>query len=235
MAVVGPEGPEEYVLEAFRAADARGRDHWRESGATVMTFNRLYVGQEVDLRLKNLKARTGLTPNLICRLGFCLSLAEPGIPDSRLYADGHVREFNRYTLTGQWDTFFFSLLRERLVRDGLDLETDLEHQFKAHLSRGVLLLYKRMKTLGDLEDMVAQSQKRAALVADENGVEADDRGQGAFPTSRLHGPPRDHAGRPAGARGDAALLHRAFRERRQHRPRVRRRGRAGRRGRARSR
>ena len=134
-----------------------------------MTFNRLHVGQEVDLRLKNMKARTGLTPNLICRLGFCLSLAEPGIPDPRMYSDGNVREFNRYTLTGQWDTFFFSLLRERLIRDGLDPETDLEGQFKAHLSRGVLLLYKRMKTLGDLEGMIEQSQKRASLVPNGEG------------------------------------------------------------------
>jgi DNA sulfur modification protein DndE len=134
-----------------------------------MTFNRIYVGQEVDLRLKNLKARTGLTPNLICRLGFCLSLAEPGIPDPRLYSDGNVREFNRYTLTGQWDVFFFSLLKERLIRDGLDPEMDLEAQFKAHLSRGVLLLYKRMKTLGNLEDMIVQSQKQAALVVNEHG------------------------------------------------------------------
>lgn len=100
-----------------------------------MSLNRIYVGEEVDLRLRNLKARTGLTPNLICRLGLCLSLEEPGIPDPQLYADGHVREFNRYTLTGQWDQFFFALLRERLVRDRLDLEADLGGQFKAHLSR----------------------------------------------------------------------------------------------------
>jgi len=91
-----------------------------------MTLNRIYMGEEVDLRLRNLKARTGLTPNLLCRLGFCLSLSEPGIPDPQLYADGQAREFNRYTLTGQWDQFFFALLRERLVRDGLDPEADLE-------------------------------------------------------------------------------------------------------------
>src|SRR5437899_2359910 len=99
-----------------------------------VTLSRIYVGEEVDQRLRNLKARTGLTPNLLCRLGFCLSLAEPGIPDPLLYADGQVREFNRYTLTGQWDLFFFSLLRERLVKDRLDPEADLEGQFKAHLS-----------------------------------------------------------------------------------------------------
>ena len=128
-----------------------------------MALNRIYVGEEVDLRLRNLKARTGLTPNLLCRLGFCLSLAEPGIPDPQLYADGQAREFNRYTLTGQWDLFFFSLLRERLIRDGLDPEADLESQFKAHLSRGVLMLYQRVKNLEDLADLVAEAQRRAGL------------------------------------------------------------------------
>lgn len=126
----------------------------------MATLNRLYVGAEVDQRLRTLKARTGLTPNLLCRLGFCLSLAEPGIPDSKLYEDGQAREFNRYTLTGQWDLFFFSLLRERLVQDGLDPEADLEMQFKAHISRGVLLLYQRMRTIEDLADMVTQAHRK---------------------------------------------------------------------------
>jgi DNA sulfur modification protein DndE len=126
-------------------------------------FNRIHVGKETDQRLRNLKARTGLTPNLLCRLGFCLSLAEPGIPDAQLYADGNVREFNRYTLTGQWDVFFFSLLRERLQQDGLDPEADLELQFKAHLNRGVTLLNQRLKNITDLASIVAEAQQRVVL------------------------------------------------------------------------
>ncbi len=125
-----------------------------------MAFNRIYIGEEVDLRLRQLKGRTGLTPNLLCRLGFCLSLVELGIPDSHLYAEGQAREFNRYTLTGQWDIFFFALLHKRLVEDGLNPETDLEAYFKAHLSRGVLMLYQRMKSLEDLADLVIEAQKR---------------------------------------------------------------------------
>src|SRR5437868_4811416 len=100
-----------------------------------MSLSRIRVSKEVDQALRTLKARTGLTPNLLCRFGFCLSLVEPNIPVLELYADGQGREFNRYTLTGQWDLFFFSLLRERLAQDGLDIEANLESQFKAHLSR----------------------------------------------------------------------------------------------------
>ena len=119
-----------------------------------MALNRIYVNEDVDWRLRVLKARTGLRPNLLCRLGFCLSLTEPGIPDLGLYADGQAREFNRYTLTGEWDQFFFALLRERLVQDRLDVEANLEDQFKAHLSRGVLLLYQRVKDIKDLATLV---------------------------------------------------------------------------------
>jgi DNA sulfur modification protein DndE len=125
-----------------------------------MPLNRIYVGEEVDLRLRNLKARTGLTPNLLCRLGYCLSLADPTPPDPHLYEDGQVREFNRYTLTGPWDLFFFALLRERLAQEGLDPDKDLEAQFKAHLCRGVIMLYQRLKSLEDLGDLVAEAQRR---------------------------------------------------------------------------
>ncbi len=130
-----------------------------------MSLSRIYVSKDVDQALRTLKARTGLTPNLICRYGFCLSLAEPGIPDPQLYADGQAREFNRYTLTGQWDIFFFALLRERLVKDGLDLETDLEPQFKSHLSRGVLALMRRLKSLADISKLVDEAQRKAGVQA----------------------------------------------------------------------
>lgn len=128
-----------------------------------MALNRIYVDEDVDKRLRVLKARTGLTPNLLCRMGFTLSLDEPGIPDPGLYDREQAREFNRYTLTGQWDLFFFSLLRERLVQDGLDPEEHLEEQFKAHLSRGVGLLYQRLKKLEDIADIVSEAQRRGEL------------------------------------------------------------------------
>jgi DNA sulfur modification protein DndE len=126
-----------------------------------MVFNRIYVGEEVDQRLRLLKTRTGLTPNLLCRLGFCLSLTEPITPDTQLYAEGQAREFNRYTLTGQWDIFFFALLRERrFLQDGSNPEADLEAHFKAHLSRGVLMLHQRLQSLEDLADIIVDIRQR---------------------------------------------------------------------------
>jgi DNA sulfur modification protein DndE len=124
----------------------------------AMSFTRIYVGKDIDMKLRSLKARTGLTPNLLCRLGFCLSLAESGIPDPRLYADGQVREFNRYTLTGQWDVLFLALLKERMADDGLDV-ADLEVQFKGHIGRGIGLLYQRVKCLTDIVTITEHAER----------------------------------------------------------------------------
>ena len=126
-------------------------------------LNRIYVGEKVALRLTQLKSKTGLTPNLLCRIGLCLSLEEPGIPDPDLYNDETAREFNRYTLTGPWDEFFFALLRERMVQDGLDVEEKLEEQFLAHLSRGVLNLYSRIDEVEDIADLVNNARRKADI------------------------------------------------------------------------
>ncbi|RRR72237.1 MAG: DUF1832 domain-containing protein [Candidatus Viridilinea halotolerans] len=50
-----------------------------------MKLTRLRVCHEVDQRLIHLKARTGLTPNLLCRIGLCLSLNDPAVPNPELY------------------------------------------------------------------------------------------------------------------------------------------------------
>ena len=45
-----------------------------------LSIQRIPFTVDADSQLRMLKARTGLTPNILCRLGFCLSLEEPGIP-----------------------------------------------------------------------------------------------------------------------------------------------------------
>ncbi len=125
-------------------------------------MSRLRVCKEVDQRLIHLKGRTGLTPNLLCRLGFCLSLNDPTVPDPILYPPDSEREINRYTLTGEWDSLFVAMLKERCVYDGLDVNNDLEDQFRAHVNRGVLILFNRLKNISDvvrlLPKMVEESQ-----------------------------------------------------------------------------
>ena len=114
-----------------------------------LTLQRIPFVAHADNRLRMLKARTGITPNILCRIGFCLSLDEPGIPASpEEDADGG-REINRYTLLGEYDLAFVTLLRTRLAEDG-DEPTDLDAAFVAHMNRGVELLAPRLKSLADL-------------------------------------------------------------------------------------
>jgi len=80
-------------------------------------------------------------------------IREAGIPNPDDYKEYSEREFNRFTLTGQWDSLFIALLKERCHNDGLSNE-DLEDQFKAHINRGVLLLGQRVKNIEDINRLV---------------------------------------------------------------------------------
>ena len=116
-----------------------------------MKLNRLRVCEEVSKRLSILKGRTGLTPNILCRIGFCLSLNDPSIPHPDDYPPDSDREIDRHTLTGPWDRLFVALIKERCYQDGLPLSNDeLAAQFRAHVNRGVLLLHKRIRSINDL-------------------------------------------------------------------------------------
>ena len=99
-----------------------------------------------------LKGRTGLTPNILGRIAFCLSLKEPGIPNEK--KDSQGQEFNRYTLTGEWDTFYIALLKMRLMNDGLNPDKGLLIHFKEHIERGVILLFNRVKEFKELSSLV---------------------------------------------------------------------------------
>ena len=104
---------------------------------------------DADVRLRRLKGQTGITPNLLCRIGFCISLDErsPPVPDQ--YPAG-PRDINRETLLGEFDVLFVSLLRQRLVNDGLTWADHAVEQFNAHMNRGVLLLDARADSLAEV-------------------------------------------------------------------------------------
>ena len=112
-----------------------------------MSFNRLRISQDGTYRLRVLKGRTGLTPNILCRIAFCLSIREPEIPTQLYDSDG--QEINRYTLTGQWDSLYMALLKQKLTQDRTDHNQDYSHHFKQHIERGIILLYNRVKDLSD--------------------------------------------------------------------------------------
>jgi DNA sulfur modification protein DndE len=123
-----------------------------------MSFNKIRASEKTTKMFPILKKRTGLTPNILCRMAICLSITDPAIPTSKV-DDERGQEFSRYTLLGEWDPFFIAILKERLIQDGLDPDNDLMPQFKAHLNRGVAMLFVRIKDLSDIRDLVLPRKK----------------------------------------------------------------------------
>lgn len=117
-----------------------------------MKLTKVRLTKDASNRLRFLAGRTGLTPNLLCRMGFCLSLEEPKAPNPDEFAE-EEREFNRYTLLGEYDVLYVALLRQRLHQDGLEPER-LEDHFRAHLNRGISLLQQRVRSVADLATLV---------------------------------------------------------------------------------
>jgi DNA sulfur modification protein DndE len=117
-----------------------------------MKLTKLKLTKDASNRLRFLAGKTGLTPNLLCRLGFCLSLSE-SIPVNPQDYPEEEREFNRYTLLGEYDLLFVSLLKERCRLEGADL-IDLPDHFRAHMNRGVVLLQNRVRGIADLANLV---------------------------------------------------------------------------------
>lgn len=122
-----------------------------------LRIQRVRFSTEADNRLRMLKARTGLTPNIICRLGLCLSIEEPGDPRSDS-SDLSQREINRYTLLGEYDPLFVALLANRHPQVKEDAE--LGRMFVDHIHRGITLLANRLKSPASLAELAQSSVAR---------------------------------------------------------------------------
>ena len=116
-----------------------------------MRFNKLKISADASSRLRAIRQRTGLTPNLLCRVAIMLSLEEGpiGVPQT-LDEDG--QEFNAYTLTGDYNGLIVAMLRfVEEEGEGRRLEDDeLLLRLRAHIQRGVATLSVRAKGPADL-------------------------------------------------------------------------------------
>ena len=117
-----------------------------------MNFRRMRFTEDISQKLSMLKGRTGITPNILCRIGFCMSVETPSIPDPNEFDEYGDREIDRPVLLGTYDPLFVAMIKERCKRDGLNVEDDeLYEHFRAHVHRGVALVYKRVKDIPDLK------------------------------------------------------------------------------------
>ncbi len=121
-----------------------------------MHYSKLRISADATSKLRTLRQRTGLTPNLICRMAVMISLEEGsigGVPPP----DEDGSEFNAYTLTGEYGALFAALVR--WVEEGPSTKTPLDDdallaRLRGHLHRGVGTLLVRAKSPVDILRLV---------------------------------------------------------------------------------
>lgn len=102
-----------------------------------LTLQRVPFTKSADNKLRSLKAKTGLTPNILCRLAFCLSVEHSTTPpEVDLTEKG--REINRYTLFGEYEILFSSLLK--IWRHECFSSEELNDLCIRHIHRGISLI-----------------------------------------------------------------------------------------------
>lgn len=116
-----------------------------------MRFTKLRISADASSRLRSIRQKTGLTPNLLCRVAIMLSLeAGPiGTPES---LDEEGQEFNAYTLTGDYNGLLAAMLRfvEEETEGRTLADDELVARLRAHIQRGVATLSVRAKAPADL-------------------------------------------------------------------------------------
>jgi DNA sulfur modification protein DndE len=117
-----------------------------------MNFTKIRISAHSTTKLRSLHQRTRLTPNLLCRAAFMLSLEE-GSASAAILPPEDGAEFNQYTLTGELHSTFASLLR--FVEHGFAEDNErLVQLFRAHIERGVGILSARAKSPEDVLSLV---------------------------------------------------------------------------------
>jgi DNA sulfur modification protein DndE len=119
-------------------------------------YSKLKISADATSKLRSLRQRTGLTPNLLCRIALMTSLEEGKLGGAAI-PDEDGSEFNAYTLTGEYGALFAALLR--WVEEGPDSKQFLGDEvllarLRAHIHRGVGILSVRAKFPADILRLV---------------------------------------------------------------------------------
>ena len=114
-----------------------------------MQINKFHVSSEATGRLRILRQRAALTPNLLCRIAMAMSFEMGKIGPTSKIEEG--QEFNAYTLFGADQPIYTTLLRWVETEDGEEIEEqELIRRLRAHVDRGLAAILVRVKSPGDV-------------------------------------------------------------------------------------
>lgn len=112
---------------------------------------KMNLSKQAEDLIKGFNTNLGITPNIICRYAVILSLKD----SSKLVFDYDSKglEFQRYTLTGEFDTLFRELIKSKEGRYLTDDEYFGKY-LKSHIERGIRLLDSELKLIGSFDKFV---------------------------------------------------------------------------------
>lgn len=110
-----------------------------------MLPNRVRISKRATELLKQIKAKTGVTPNILCRMALTLSLEESHKANPK-NTDLNGSDFNLPTLLGDAAMLYEALLRQ--AHGDVDTK-EAQLILAAHIDNGVDKL-KRAKSVADL-------------------------------------------------------------------------------------
>lgn len=118
-----------------------------------LDFKRIRLSEKATQRCRSFKAKTGLTPNIACRLALAVSINETNTPSLELFCDDSGQEINRYTFLGDLELPLLSLFILWCEENGVEKERYFSY-LMAHINRGIELLTNRVKGLEDLINLI---------------------------------------------------------------------------------
>ena len=110
-----------------------------------MLPNRIHISKRASELLKQIKAKTGVTPNILCRMALTLSLEEKHKANPKS-TDLNGLEFSISTLLGDANSLYEALIRQT---HGNLTPKEAQLILAAHIDNGVDKL-KRAKSVSDL-------------------------------------------------------------------------------------
>jgi len=118
--------------------------------SSVMIIENVHLSQKAKDQLIKLKRITGIQNwNILCRWGFCVSIADKTVPPFINIPNENAVEMTWRVFGGSHHEIYTALLKERCKKDGLDLDKQaIGQQFRLHLHRGISQLSELINRTG---------------------------------------------------------------------------------------
>lgn len=121
-----------------------------------MKFSKIKLSAKSQNLLGRLKARTGLTPNLLARFALCLSIKEKSAPIPTQY-DKDGNDIEPAILFGEYESLYLGLMKNKLKKDRLP-DSELNEMTRSHINRGVIALSPRIQNLEDFYELIKEER-----------------------------------------------------------------------------